>query len=67
MKRLKKRLEVNMQDVIKEIIGLHIGKVLINEKISNYTTYRVGGKARAICFPKGEQELIELINKNIKE
>jgi len=50
-----------MQDVIKEIIALHLGKVLINEKISNYTTYRVGGKARAICYPKGEEELITLV------
>ena len=50
-----------MQDVIKEIISLHLGKVLINEKLSNYTTYRVGGKARCICFPKGENELIELL------
>ena len=55
-----------MQDVIKEIIALHLGKVLINEKISNYTTYRVGGKARAICFPKGEEELVELV-KLLKE
>ena len=55
-----------MQDAIKEIISRHLGKVLINEKISNYTTYRVGGKARAICFPKGEEELIELV-KLLKE
>ena len=55
-----------MQDVIKEIISRHLGKVLINEKISNYTTYRVGGKARAICYPKGEKELVELV-KLLKE
>ena len=55
-----------MQDAIKEMIALHLGKVLINEKISNYTTYRVGGKVRAICFPKGEEELITLI-KLLKE
>ena len=55
-----------MQDAIKEIIALHLGKVLINERISNYTTYRVGGKARAVCFPKGEEELVELV-KLLKE
>ena len=48
-----------MQDAIKEIISLHLGKVLINEKLSNYTTYRVGGKVRAICYPKGEEELVK--------
>ena len=50
-----------MQDIIKEIISRHLGKVLINEKISNYTTYKVGGKVRAICYPKGEDELVELV------
>ena len=55
-----------MQDVIKEIIQSHICKVLINEKISNYTTYRVGGKVRAICYPKGEEELIRLV-RTLKE
>ena len=59
-----------MQDAIKEIISRHLGKVLVNEKISNYTTYRVGGKVRCIVYPKGENELIELVNllksKNIK-
>jgi UDP-N-acetylmuramate dehydrogenase len=59
-----------MQDAIKEIISRHLGKVLVNEKISNYTTYRVGGKVRCIVYPKGEKELIELVDllksKNIK-
>lgn len=59
-----------MQDAIKEIIARHLGKVLINEKISNYTTYKVGGKVRAICFPKDENDLIEILKllkeKNIK-
>ena len=50
-----------MQDIIKEIISRHLGKVLINEKISNYTTYKVGGKVRAICYPRKEEELIELV------
>ena len=59
-----------MQDAIKEIISRHLGRVLVNEKISNYTTYRVGGKVRCIVYPKGEKELIELVDllkaKNIK-
>ena len=55
-----------MQDAIKEIIARHLGKVLINEKISNYTTYKVGGKVSAICFPKDENDLIEIL-KLLKE
>ena len=59
-----------MQDIIKEIIARKLGKVLINEKISNYTTYRVGGKARAIVYPKTIEELCDLVKllneKNVK-
>ena len=55
-----------MQDAIKEIIARHLGKIFINEKISNYTTYKVGGKVRAICFPKDENDLIEIL-KLLKE
>ena len=40
--------------------------MLKNEKLSNYTTYKVGGKVRAIVYPKGEEELIELV-KLLKE
>lgn len=55
-----------MQDIIKEIIAKKIGKVLINEKISNYTTYKVGGKVRAIVYPKNSDDLCTLI-KLLKE
>ena len=50
-----------MQDIIKEIIALKIGKVLINEKISNYTTYKVGGKVRAIVYPSTKENLCTII------
>ena len=52
-----------MQDVIKEIISLHLGKVLINEKISNYTTYKVGGKAKVMVYPKDIDSLVTIITK----
>ena len=52
-----------MQDLIKEIISLKLGKVLINEELKNYTTYRVGGKARAIVYPSSIDNLTKLINK----
>lgn len=50
-----------MQDLIKEIISLKLGKVLINEELKNYTTYRVGGKARAIVYPSSIDNLTKLI------
>lgn len=59
-----------MQDTIKEIIANNLGKVLINEKIANLTTYKVGGKARAVVYPKTLDNLVSLIkllkNRSIK-
>lgn len=51
-----------MQEIIKEIIARRYGKVLLNEKIANYTTYKVGGKARAIVFPKNVTQLCDLVS-----
>ena len=55
-----------MQDLIKKIISLRLGKVLVNERISNYTTYKVGGKAKAIIYPNNEDDLVTLV-KLLKE
>ena len=59
-----------MQDTIKEIIANNLGKVLINEKIANLTTYKVGGKARAVVYPKTLDNLVSIIkllkNRSIK-
>jgi len=50
-----------MTEVIKEIERLNIGKVEKNVSLSKYTTYKVGGIARAIVYPKNDKNLIKLL------
>lgn len=38
------------------------GRVLLNEPMKNYTTYKVGGPAAAICFPENREELQEMLH-----
>ena len=45
---------------------LNFGTVIPNPLTSNYTTYRVGGKAKCIVSPYNTEELINLI-KFLKE
>ena len=45
-------------DLIKE---REIGKCLENVSLKNFTSYKVGGKARCIVYPKDTKKLIELL------
>ncbi len=38
-----------------------IGKLIENASLKDYTTYKVGGRARYIIFPKNTEKLIELL------
>ncbi len=51
-----------MNEFIKEVEHQKIGKIIKNAKIKKYTTYRVGGIAKAIIHPKNIDKLIELVN-----
>ena len=51
-----------MNEFIKEVEHQKIGKIIKNAKIKKYTTYRVGGIAKAIIHPKNVDKLIELVN-----
>ncbi len=50
-----------MTDIISKIEKNDIGKVLKNVSLSKYTTYKVGGKAMGIVYPKNVDKLITLI------
>ena len=56
--------------LIEEIKKLNIGKILEEVPLKNYTTYKVGGNAKVMVFPKNINLLIKLIellkNNNIK-
>lgn len=53
-------------NIIRDIKKLHVGKVIENALMKNYTTYKVGGKVICIVIPDDEKCLIKLL-KYIKE
>lgn len=59
-----------MDEIIKFIEKNNIGKYLENENLSKHTTYRVGGPAKVLVYPKNRAKLIlllkELKSKKIK-
>ena len=40
---------------------LHVGKVVNNPLMKDYTTYKVGGRALAIVYPNSIKNLIKLL------
>lgn len=50
-----------MERIVKEIKKLNLGKVEENVSLRKHTTYRVGGVARCIVYPKSVKALIRLI------
>ena len=52
--------------MIEKLKKLKVGKVVFEPKMSNYTTYKVGGNALAIVYPDDLDDLIKLL-KFLKE
>lgn len=50
-----------MEDIINKIKKENIGKVEENVSLSRYTTYKTGGRARCIVYPKNVEKLITLL------
>ncbi len=50
-----------MKQFLKEVAENNIGKVEENAFLSKYTTYKVGGRAKCIIYPKDEDRLVLLI------
>ena len=48
-------------DLIKSLNDLHIGDVTDNADLREYTTYKVGGRAKAIVSPDDTESLITLL------
>ena len=59
-----------MKDFIEIIKEREIGKYIENVSLKKYTSYKVGGIARCIVYPKNVKKLIELLrlckNRNVK-
>lgn len=50
-----------MKEFIEEVGQFSIGKVEQDVFLSNYTTYKVGGLAKCIVYPKNVDKLVELV------
>ena len=50
-----------MEELIKFIEKNKIGRILENVEMKKHSTYRAGGKARLMVFPKDEKALIKLL------
>ena len=50
-----------MDEIIKKIKENNIGKLEENVSLKKYTTYRVGGVARCIVYPRSVTKLVTLI------
>lgn len=50
-----------MTDIVSKILKADIGRVDENISLSDYTTYKVGGKAIALVYPKNTKKLIQLL------
>ena len=48
-------------NIIKDLKGLRVGKVIQNKALKDYTTYKVGGMPICVVMPDNEQKLIPLI------
>lgn len=52
-----------MNELIKELKKMDLGKVITDASLKEYTTYKIGGKAKAIIYPKNIECLVKLIKK----
>jgi len=50
-----------MEKIINEIIKKNIGDIKVSPSLSRYTTYKVGGTASLIVYPKDVDSLIDLM------
>lgn len=52
-----------MKEFLTEVKEEDLGKVLENVSLQEYTTYKIGGIARALVFPKSVEALVQIIKK----
>ena len=50
-----------MEKIINEIMTANIGDIKIDASLSKYTTYKVGGIAKILVYPKSIEKLISLM------
>ena len=61
MKKQERLLGDTMKEIIQKIKDLNIGKIEENVSLKKYTTYRVGGIAECIAYPRNVTCLVKLV------
>ncbi len=51
-----------MKNIVNLLDEKKIGKVLENESLKKYNTYKIGGTARLVVFPDSVEKLVELLH-----
>lgn len=54
---------IKMTEIIDELKKMNLGKMILNASLKEYTTYKIGGIARVIIYPKNTESLVALIKK----
>lgn len=52
-----------MKELLKDLKKLDLGKIILDASLKEYTTYKIGGTAKAIIYPKNIECLVTLIKK----
>ena len=50
-----------MNDLLEKIEKENIGRIIKDISLKNYTTYKVGGKATALVYPRDEKKMVLLL------
>ena len=56
-----------MEKIINEIMSKKIGDIIVDAKLSKFTTYKVGGTAKLLVYPKTIDKLVELMEIILRE
>lgn len=51
-----------MKNIVKLLEEKSIGKVLENESLKKYNTYKIGGTAKLVVFPESIEKLVDLLH-----
>lgn len=54
---------IKMTELINELKQMNLGKIVLDASLKDYTTYKIGGIARVIIYPKNTECLVTLIKK----
>lgn len=52
---------IKVEELIKKLKKMDVGKVLVDVPLKDFTTYKVGGLAKCFIYPKNVEDLIQIL------